>query len=138
MAAQNLSTIVKLDSKPTWTKVDLGDLNSFYLIGVKEAKGTTDTIDPKDVKRISFEAGVESGISGAEGEESYLNIGYLTLNFEEFTSSDPLLNKVTAMTRYLNFPSVFYIRPTEIFTDTQKFTVGLTTIGININVVKLN
>ena len=118
MAAQNLSTIVKLDSKPTWTKVDLGDLNSFYLIGVKEAKGTTDTTDPKDVKRISFEAGVESGISGAEGEESYLNIGYLTLNFEEFTSSDPLLNKVTAMTRYLNFPSVFYIRPTEIFTDT--------------------
>ena len=131
MALTNISTVIELRSD--WAKVDLGSLNSFYLIGIKESKGVTDTIDPKDVKRLGFEVGIESGISN-----KYLTIGYITLNFDEITSSDDELNKSTAMTRCLNYPSVFYIRPIEIYTDKDRFISGTTNIDININSVKLN
>ena len=131
MSLKNISTLIELGSD--WAKVDLGDLNSFYIIGIKESKGDTDTIDPKDVKSLSFEVGIESGI-----ENKYLTIGYLNLNFDDFTSNDKDLNASTAMSRYLNYPSVFYIKPTQIFTaNGEKFTAGITNIDININAVKL-
>lgn len=130
MALTTIGSIINLGSD--WAKVDLGDLNSFYLIGIKESKGETDTIDPKDVKRLSFEVGIESGITN-----KYLTIGYLTLNFDEITSSDAELNKITAMARYIGYPSTFYIRPTEICTDKERFTEGICTLSININSVKL-
>ena len=131
MALKNISGIIELDSP--WAKVDLGDLNSFYLIGVKEAKGADDTIDPKDIKLLNFEVGIESGISN-----TYLTIGYLTLNFDEFTSNDPTVNSVTAMTRYLNYPSIFYIKPKDVVTYTNdKIVKGKASLSININTVKL-
>lgn len=130
MALTNISSVITLGSD--WSSVSLGDYNSFYLIGIKESKGADDTIDPKDVKRLSFEVGIESGITN-----KYLTIGYLTLNFDEITSSDAELNKVTAMARYIGYPSTFYIRPTEIYTDKERFTEGTCTLSVNINTVKL-
>lgn len=131
MALKNISTVVELNSP--WAKIDLGDLNSFYVIGIKEEKGSSDTIDSKDVKILNFEIGIESGI-----QDTYLTTGYITLNFEEFTSTDSNINKLTAMTRCLNYPSIFYIRPTDIITyNGEKITKGITSVNVNINSIKL-
>lgn len=131
MALQNLTEKIILGSD--WIKVDLENLNSFYLIGIKEIKGTEDTIDPKNVKRIGFEVGIESGIA-----KKYLTISHVNLDFDAITSNDKDLNEKTAMARYLNFPSIFYIRPIEIYTENERFTSGITNIDVNINTLKLN
>lgn len=132
MAIKKISSIIELGS--SWANVNLEDLNSFYFIGIKEAKTPESTIDPKDVKILNFEAGIESGL-----ENTYLTIGYITLNFDSITSKEALINNVTAMSRYLNYPSSFYIRPTDIITyDNNVLTKGTTNISININSVKLN
>ena len=136
MAIKNISTVIELGSD--WALVDLEGLNSFYLIGVKEEKGATDTIDPKDVKILNFEVGVESGIKDADEKPVYLSIGHLTLNFDEFTSKNESINKVTAMTRYLNYPSTFYIRPSDVVTyDNIRYVEGTVDIDVNINALKL-
>ena len=133
MALKKICETLSLETT-SWTKIELGsDLNSFYLIGVKELKGESDTIDPKDVKIINFEVGIECGITN-----KYLTIGTLTLDFDAFTSRDKDLNSNTAMARYLNHPSVFYIKPLDIVTYSgAKYTEGTTTIGVNINSLKL-
>lgn len=131
MAIKTISSVVELGS--AWAKIDLGDLNSFYLIGIKEEKEDSTQIDPKSIKLLSFEVGVESGISN-----TYLTIGHITLNFDDFTSKDEIINKATAMTRCLNYPSVFYIRPSDAITyDNVKHTKGIVNIDINLNAVKL-
>ena len=131
MAITNISSVIELGSK--WSKVDLGDLNSFYLIGIKEEKENSTDIDPKAIKILNFEVGIESGI-----KDTYLTIGHITLNFDEFTSKDSAINKVTAMTRCLNYPSIFYIKPSDAITyDNVKYAKGNINIDINLNAVKL-
>lgn len=133
MALTSISTLIELGSAK-WSKIDLNNLNSFYIIGIKETKGATDTIDPKSIKIVNFEVGIESGI-----QNTYLTIGHLTLNFSEITSKDSAVNSITAMSRYLNYPSTFYIRPTDVVTyDGEVISKGTSKIGININAVKLN
>lgn len=133
---KNIGSSIELGSN--WVSVSLGDLNSFYLIGIKNpAKGATDTIDPKDVKSLSFEVGIDSGAT-INGSNAYLTLNYITLDFNAFTSSDKILNESTALVRCLNYPSTFYIRPTEIFTkDGKKHTTGISSITVNVNAVKL-
>lgn len=127
--ATPLSTLTDLESG--WAAIDLGSLNSFYLIGIKYEK-LAGTIDSKDVKLLTFEVGVEYT------KNDYLSIGHITLNFDEYTSKDNVINKATAMTRCLNYPSVFYIRPSCAITyDNVKHTKGTIDIGINLNAVKL-
>lgn len=130
MAVTKIIDNVKLDGN--WTKVSLGDFNIFYLIGLKEAKALTDTLDPKDIKIINFEIGIESGITN-----KYLTIGRATLNFKEETSSDKELNEISAFVRCNGYPSEFYIKPIEIITNTGIIKEGQTSIDININTVKL-
>ena len=131
MAIKSISSVIELGS--AWAKIDLGDLNSFYLIGIKEEKENSNDIDPKTVKILNFEVGVESGL-----ENTYLTIGHITLNFDEFTSKDNVINKATAMTRCLNYPSIFYIRHSDAITyDNVKHVKGIVNIDINLNAVKL-
>lgn len=125
--------IDNIDLNSTWAKVSLGDLNSFYMIAIKEAKGLQDTVDPADVKAVVLEMGIESGIT-----DKMLSIGRIVLNFDEITSSDVEVNKITAMVKRLHEPSEFYIRPIEIITNKETLKKeAKTSIDININTVKL-
>lgn len=125
MAVTALSNTVVLGSD--WHSVSLSSKHSFYLAGIKENKGATDTINPKDVKRISFELGVDMGLSQP------LSIGFITLNFDDFTSSDAELNAITAMVKVIGQPSEFKLRPTQIYTaDNTCHTTGVTSISINL------
>ena len=133
MALLNVNTSGLIELKNSWSKVDLGGLHSFYLIGIKDSNISEGAIDAKDVTQLGFEIGIESGIT-----DVYLPIGYLNLNFKEFTSNDSSVNEKTALSRYLNYPDVFYIKPVEICTDKEIFTSGSTNIFVKINTVKLN
>ena len=115
-----------------WVEVDLGGFNAFYLIGIKEAKAVTDTIDPKDIKVINFEIGIESGI-----DKQYLTIGRVTLNFREETSSNKSLNDITAFTRCTGYPDKFFMKPVEVITDKGLVKEGQTSKDKNFNTVKL-
>lgn len=125
MAVSALSTTIVLGSD--WHKVSLGSEHSFYLAAVKEQKGSNDTIDPQKVKRISFELGVDMGVTKP------LSIGFLTLNFDDVTSSDIEVNKITAMIKGVGYPTDFQIRPTQIYTDDNVcHKEGTTSIGVNL------
>ena len=132
MAVEKIIDNVALNGE--WTSVSLGnDLHTFYLIGIKEAKSLTDTIDPKDIVKIGFELGIESGI-----ENKYLTIGRVVLNFGLNTSSDLAFNEITAFERCMNYPSEFFIKPVEfIAKDGKVIKEGTTSIDININTVSL-
>lgn len=132
MAVTKIIDNVTLDGN--WHSVSLGsDLHTFYLIGIKEAKAETDTINPEDITKIGFELGIECGI-----ENKYLTIGRVTLNFGLNTSSDPALDKITAFERCMNYPSSFFIRPIEAYMkDGKILKEGTTSIDVNINAVSL-
>ena len=130
MAITNIAQTITLGSD--WHSVSLGSEHSFYLVGVKENKGSVDTIDPLKVKRVSFELGIDAGVTQP------LFIGNLTLNFDEHTSSDKEIDNITSMVRAIGYPTDFKIRPIQIYTDDNKCHVeGTTTIGINIIPVSL-
>ena len=130
MAITNIAQIITLGSD--WSEIDLGSDHSFYLVGIKETKGTSDTIDPIKVKRIGFELGIDAGVSQP------LIIGSLTLNFDEHTSRDKSLDISTAMVRMIDYPSNFKIRPIQIYTDDNVLhSEGITTIGLNIIPISL-
>ena len=125
-----VASVITLDG--TWGNVSLSSSNSFYLAGIKESKGTTDTVDPKDVKRVSFEVGIDVEA------EAPLTIGMITLNFDEVTSRDAELNAKTALVRCTGYPKDIKIRPIQIYTDKECFTKDCQTkISVNLKEVQL-
>ena len=131
MALTKICDTITLGSD--WHDISLGSDNSFYMIAIKEDKGVKDTVDPEDVTKVIFELGIDGGLT------TPLSIGYITLNFTEHTSSDAEIDKKTALTRVLNQPSAFKIRPSQVWTEkglADKNTV--TSISVNINTVKFN
>ena len=118
-----------------WTKVDLGGYNDFYLIAEKcKGKSRSDTIDKIGVKKIKFEIGIDSFSNNKP-----LTINYITLNFDDISSSDIKTNEVTALVKVLNYPTVFYMRPIEIIMDDSSLIKeGKSSIKVGINPAKLN
>lgn len=129
MAAKNIYGNINFNN--VWTKVTLTH-NNFYLIAIKEEKYETDVIDSQDAKNLTFEIGIDSGIN-----DSPLTIQYVTVYFEDITSGDNELNKITGFTRIVNFPKVFYIRPVSINDGSKNITDGEVSISVNINEVDL-
>ena len=125
MAAKNIYGNINFNN--LWTKVTLTH-NDFYLIAIKEEKYETDVIDSQDAKNLTFEIGIDSGI-----KDNPLTIQYVTIYFEDITSGDNELNKITGFTRLANFPDVFYIRPVSINDGTKNIREGEVSISVNIN-----
>lgn len=122
---------LKLDKK--WASIQLGtNLHDAYLIAIKESSETSTPIKAEDVISIQLEIGIESGISN-----EYITIQRASLNFKDFTSSDPTLNKKTAFVALHNLPNTFYIRPVSVQTDTKQIEEGNTSIDINLNPLDL-
>ena len=117
-----------------WEKVDLKNINSFYLIGIKNKSHKKDIVDSAKVKKIKFELAVDTGV-----KNKYITVGYLNLNFDDTSSSDIELNKSTGYVRYINGPSKFFIRANDII-DASNVTYkeGKAAITININPQSLN
>lgn len=110
----------------------MGSCNDCYIIAVKEDAGKKDTINPETIKIITFEIGIDSGVKNKP-----ITISRFSLNFNEITSSDEMLNKITAFTRLLNIPNNFYLRPISIDDGVKTIHKGEVAIAININPVNL-
>ena len=110
----------------------MGSFNDCYIIAVKEDAGKKDIINPETIKIITFEIGIDSGIKNKP-----ITISRFSLNFNEITSSDEMLNKITAFTRLLNIPNSFYLRPISIDDGIKTINKGEVAIAININPVNL-
>ena len=130
MSVSNITKRIKLNRD--WLSVNLGSFNDFYLIAVKDKKEKKDIINPADIIKVRFEVGIDSGI-----KDKPLTIQFLSLDFNETTSSDEITNKMTAFTRVVNFPNQFYIRPVSIDTVEKTITTGEVNIAVNVNVVNL-
>ncbi len=124
MAVEVLYSKIELDGE--WSEVT-AVAESTYLIAVKDDI-SPDTIDPKIVKRMNFEIGIDSGIDGHP-----VSIGRIALNFEDFTSFNEEINERTAFIKLTGVPVLFYIRPINIVTDKEVVTSGETNIKINVN-----
>lgn len=125
----------KINLNTDWQKISLGKVNDFYIFaqrGKKDSK--SDTIPKDSVVKIIFEVGIDSF-----SKKRPLTVNYITLNFNDISSSDEATNKITALLKVLHYPSKFYIRPIEIV-DTQNTlkTEGKTSIRVGINALKLN
>ena len=118
----------------SWTRVNLKKYNDFYLIGVKKDKVNKkkDTLNKDCVKKIRFEVAIASG-----KKNKYLTVNYLTLNFNDMTSSDAALNNITALTKVMNFPSTFYIRPVDMTGETSTVNEGRCAIEVYVNEMRL-
>lgn len=130
MSVSNIIKKVKLNRE--WLSVNLGSFNDFYLIAIKGAKEKKDTIDPKDIIKVRFEVGIDSGI-----KDKPLTIQFISLDFNDITSTSNEINKITAFSRIVNFPNQFYIRPISIDTIEKTITSGEVNIAVNINAVNL-
>ena len=124
-------TRTKIDN--IWRKVDLKKCNACYLIAIKEKETKKDTINVESVKKLRFELGIESGIEGKP-----ITIQYINLDFNDITSGNNEINKITAFTRLTGLPNDFYIRLTAIDDGTKEFKTGETAISVNINALDLN
>ena len=70
-----------------WKKVTLKKYNDFYLMAVKADKASRrDTLNKDCVRKIRFEVAVDSGRKG-----KYMTVNYITLNFNNLSSSLPSL-----------------------------------------------
>ena len=117
----------------SWKKVTLKKYNDFYLVAIKKEKDSKrDTLQKDCVKKIRFEVAVDSGKKG-----KYLTTNYITLNFNDLSSSDADFNKVTAITKVLNYPSTFYIKAIDMTGETSTATEGKTSIEIFVNELRL-
>lgn len=127
---QNILNRIKVDGK--WIKMNLDKAESFYLIAIKEnvKKLIKDQIDSKDIDKIYFEIGIDSGIKNKP-----LTIRHLTLDFKDQTSSEDI-NDITAFTKVEGLPKEFYIRVTN-FVDYKgvKYLDKETAISINVNLM---
>ena len=134
---QKLLTEVSLDGK--WTQVTGDNTGTTFFIGAKDATAKTisklakaeDFINPEDVTRIYLEVGVESGIDG-----KYLTVDHICLNFDEFSSDDEEVNKLTTFTTRQRFYKSFYIKPVKlVMKDGKSYTAGKCAVSVNINVI---
>lgn len=117
----------------SWKKVTLKKYNDFYLVAIKKGKDSKkDTLQKDCVRKIRFEVAVDSGKKG-----KYLTTNYITLNFNDLSSSDADFNKVTAITKVLNYPSTFYIKAIDMTGETSTATEGKTSIEIFVNELRL-
>lgn len=121
---------VKVDS--LWQKVDLSKNNCCYLIAIKDKATKSDTIDVNSVRKIRFELGIDSGIKG-----KLLTVQYINLDFNDITSGNNEINKITAFTRLSNIPNEFYIRVSSIDDGQKEIKSGSTSISINVNALSI-
>lgn len=116
-----------------WKKVTLKKYNDFYLMAIKSDKvSKKDTLNKDCVRKIRFEIAVDSGKKG-----KYITVNYLTLNFNDFTSSDSAFNAVSAITKVLNYPSTFYIRAIDMTGESSTVVDGGTSIEVYVNELRL-
>ena len=125
MAVSNIITKISLNNM--WQQVDFGTDNSFYLIAIKDKKSAADTIDSKDVQLIKIAIAIDSGVN-----KQPIAIQYLTLNFK-----DSINGELSTFIKCDGLSGKFYIKVLSIETENQRFTEGRTSIGLNINTMKI-
>lgn len=125
MATTNIISRTNIDSG--WVLYSLGTNIGAYLIAIKDPKTATDTFDINELKYITMDIGIDSGI-----KDKPITISRVKLNFNEETSSDADLNKKTAMTKVSQLPTDIYLRITSFADSVKEYKVGSMPVSINI------
>lgn len=123
------SILSRIKLNNTWVTVDAENFDTCYFIAVKETAAKTDTINPEDIKIITFEIGIDSGI-----KDKPITVSRFAINFNDYTSSDEETNKLTGFAK-LNVPGSFYIKPVSMDDGKKTITTGEVAIALNINPV---
>ena len=127
-----VSNIISRLKLQDWREVNLKSFNDCYIIAIKDKSFKKDTVNVDCVNKITFELGIDCGI-----KNNPLTISYFTLDFNDITSGNNELNKITAFTRLVNIPNTFYIRAVAIQTDNGQIDKGETSISVNVNAIDL-
>ena len=116
----------------TWYKTDIDDFNYCYLVAKKEAKQASDIIDSKDVNKLTFVLGIDSGI-----ENHPIIIYRKTLSFADAYYNDPAIDKQVVFAQLTNIPSSFYIKILSVEGSIKEYTSGNVSISVSTNGLKL-
>jgi len=127
-----LSNIISKITLGEWLQTDSDNFNYCYLIAIKGTKQEGDTIDPKDVRRITFELGIDCGIS-----QKPLTIQRFTINFNDEISPNNELNDIARGVRLTNIPNEFYIKVVSVDDGKKEIAEGTVAIEINMNSMQL-
>lgn len=127
-----LSKIISKLTLGQWLQTDIDGFNYCYLIAVKGTKQASDTIDPKDVRRITLEIGIDCGVVGKP-----LTIQRVNINFNDEISPNNELNDLVRAVRLTNVPNEFYIKVVSVDDGKKEITEGSVSIEINVNSMQL-
>lgn len=127
-----LSKIISKLTLGQWLQTDIDGFNYCYLIAVKGTKQASDTIDPKDVRRITMEIGIDCGVTGKP-----LTIQRVNINFNDEISPNNELNDLVRAVRLTNVPNEFYIKVVSVDDGKKEITEGSVSIEINVNSMQL-
>lgn len=126
MAVKKVLSNIKIGGE--WTEVS--DAGNCYVIAVKENKVASTTVLPENVKIITFELGIDSGITNKP-----ISISRFSINFNDYTSSDASVNAITGFMKLTNVPSTVYLRVLSVDDGQKQITSGESSISININTI---
>lgn len=117
-----------------WKKITLKKHNDFYLTAIKADKTSRkDTLNKNCVRKIRFEIAVDSG-----KKDKYMTINYISLNFNDASSSDKVFNECSAIAKVVNYPSTFYIKAIDMTGESSVVCEGETSISVYLNELRLN
>ena len=128
--------ISSIDLSDGWKSTDLDGESGGYLIAVKNNKSNQDTIDPKDVKRITIELGIACGVTDTNSQPVPMPIQRIVLNFNDIISPASPLNGKVAFSKLFGVPDDLYIRVVSLDDGLREYVDGTTSIEINTNPVK--
>ena len=127
-----LSKIISKLTLGQWLQTDIDGFNYCYLIAVKGTKQDGDVVDPKDVRRIVFEIGIDCGVNGKP-----LTIQRVNINFNDEISPNNELNDLVRGVKLANIPNEFYIKAVSVDDGKKEITSGNVAIEINVNSMQL-
>lgn len=126
-----IKTIANKINLNTWIKIKLDKVNDCYLIAIKNQNKKLGDFE-KDLTKISFKLGLESGI-----KDNPIIIDSFTLNFLDQTSDNESVDKITAFKRLLNIPNEFYIKAFKAEQNEAITNEGSLNVTLNINELDL-
>lgn len=128
---KTLFSKIKLDQK--WKKVTLSKHNDFILVALKKTTKKSNFIDVDNIKGISLEVGINSGIKNVP-----LITDVIYMDFTKTTTISEEVNKITAMNKIMAYPSKFFIRVSSLTLNNDDVVIdGKAPIKISIEQLRL-
>ena len=125
MAAVSILTESNIDSG--WVSSDIGENSGAYLIAIKGTAGKTDPLPIEDLRYMTIEVGIDSGI-----ESHPIPVQRVSFRFDS-NSDDEALNNVATLGQLPKLPKAGTFFRVVAFSDTMReYKSGKMPVSINI------